>query len=402
MKAKKQNVPVLRFPGFVGEWKEKRLSTIAELTSSKRVHLSDYVHSGIPFFRGKEISLLRSSQIPDDVLYISEEHYEHIREKYGVPKIGDILITAVGTLGNVYRIRDSNEFYFKDGNLIWMKNILENPVFLEVLFDAKSNYVLSSAIGSSQKALTITELNKLKFVFPTKQEQKKIAAFLTAVDSKIEQLSKKKALLEQYKKGMMQKLFSQELRFKDEQGNEFPDWEEKRLKDCCQINPKTTELPAEFVYIDLESVANGVLLKENTILEANAPSRAQRLLSKSDVLFQTVRPYQKNNYYFDQDGNYVASTGYAQLRSQESALFLYQIIHTNSFVNRVMARCTGTSYPTINSRDLGEIPVLIPTVPEQRKIATFLSSIDKKITLISTELNHAQSFKKSLLQQMFV
>ena len=380
MKAKEQNVPVLRFPGFDGEWVEKRLVELAStmksgagITSSNifdagtypvyggnglRGYTEKYTHEGEFFLIGRQGALCGNINRVSGQVFISEH--------------------AIATQGN------------KDSDTDWLAHKLE---FMNL------NRLSES---SAQPGLSVKKLKRLKIKSPSKPEQQKIASFLTAVDSKIEQLSKKKALLEQYKKGMMQKLFSQELRFKDEQGNDFPDWEEKRLKDCCQINPKTTELPAEFVYIDLESVANGVLLKENTILEANAPSRAQRLLSKSDVLFQTVRPYQKNNYYFDQDGNYVASTGYAQLRSQESALFLYQIIHTNSFVNRVMARCTGTSYPTINSRDLGEIPVLIPTVPEQRKIATFLSSIDQKISLISTELNHAQSFKKSLLQQMFV
>ena len=131
--AEGETLPKLRFPEFrdAGAWEEKKLSTIAELTSSKRVHLSDYVPNGIPFFRGKEISLLKNNQIPEDILFISEEHYEEIRDKYGVPGIGDILITAVGTLGNVYCIQNSNKFYFKDGNLIWMKNISEDSVFLE-------------------------------------------------------------------------------------------------------------------------------------------------------------------------------------------------------------------------------------------------------------------------------
>ncbi len=95
-------VPKLRFPEFqdAGTWEDKQLSTIAKLTSSKRVHLSDYVPNGIPFYRGKEISLLRNKQIPEDILYISKEHYEEIRENHGVPEIGDILITAVGTLGS--------------------------------------------------------------------------------------------------------------------------------------------------------------------------------------------------------------------------------------------------------------------------------------------------------------
>jgi restriction endonuclease S subunit len=158
-----ETVPKARFKEFQknGDWEVKRLEEIAELTSSKRVHLADYVSSGIPFFRGKEISQLKNNQIPDDILYISKNQYYEIKDKYGVPKKGDILITAVGTLGNVYCITNDKEFYFKDGNLIWMKNISINSNFLEALLDFDKEKVLTSAIGSSQKALTMVALNKL-------------------------------------------------------------------------------------------------------------------------------------------------------------------------------------------------------------------------------------------------
>ena len=207
--AEGETVPRLRFPEFLDaeDWEERQLSTIAKLTSSKRVHLSDYVSNGIPFFRGKEISLLRNNQIPDDILYISEEYYHEIREQHGVPEIGDILITAVGTLGNIYCVKNSDKFYFKDGNLIWMKNISEDSTFLEILLNAKSKYVLSSAIGSSQKALTIVELNKLKFTFPERDEQQKIADCLSSLDELITAQSQKLEALKTHKKGLMQQLF---------------------------------------------------------------------------------------------------------------------------------------------------------------------------------------------------
>lgn len=207
--AEGETVPKLRFPEFRGKgaWVGKRLSGIAKLTSSKRVHLADYVPNGVPFFRGKEITLLRERKMPEDILYISEEHYEEIQKKYGVPEAGDILITAVGTLGNVYRIRNSDKFYFKDGNLIWLKDISENTEFLEVLLLVRRNDVLGSAIGSSQKALTMVELNKLKFCFPGNKEQQKIADCLTSIDDLITAQAQKIDVLKSHKKGLMQQLF---------------------------------------------------------------------------------------------------------------------------------------------------------------------------------------------------
>jgi len=178
-------------------------------------------------------------------------------------------------------------------------------------------------------------------------------------------------------------------------------WESRLLKDAVKINPRSGELPDEFIYIDLESVKKGYLIKETQINKIGAPSRAQRLLNKNDVIFQTVRPYQKNNYFFNLDGDYVASTGYAQLRVLNSPEFLYQALHTDRFVYDVMARSTGTSYPAINSTDLSKIKLNLPTKPEQQKIAAFLTAVDNKIEQLSKKQELLGEYKKGLMQQIF-
>ena len=178
-------------------------------------------------------------------------------------------------------------------------------------------------------------------------------------------------------------------------------WESRLLKDAVKINPRSGELPDEFIYIDLESVKKGYLIKETQINKIGAPSRAQRLLNKNDVIFQTVRPYQKNNYFFNLDGDYVASTGYAQLRVLNSPEFLYQALHTDRFVYDVMARSTGTSYPAINSTDLSKIKLNLPTKPEQQKIATFLIAVDNKIEQLSKKQELLGEYKKGAMQQIF-
>ena len=181
------------------------------------------------------------------------------------------------------------------------------------------------------------------------------------------------------------------------------EWIIKKLGDVSEINPKTSELPESFIYIDLESVNNGILTKYNQINKEDAPSRAQRCLEVNDILFQTVRPYQMNNLFFElNDGNYVASTGYAQIKAKIVPKFLYYYLHYNKFVNEVLNRCTGTSYPAINSNDLKKIKIKIPTsFKEQMLIGDLFYKIDEKIELLKQNYDYYQNFKKYLMQQIF-
>ena len=180
-------------------------------------------------------------------------------------------------------------------------------------------------------------------------------------------------------------------------------WQSKKLKNVCEINPTNSGLPDKFIYIDLESVDAGVLTSRKMIEKTEAPSRAQRLLQSNDVIFQIVRPYQRNNLYFKatEEMAYVASTGYAQLRAIDSPEFLFQSVHVDDFVDGVIAKCTGSNYPAINSSDLAEIPLAVPKPDEQQKIADCAASLDEVITLEAQKLDTLEIHKKGLMQQLF-
>lgn len=181
-------------------------------------------------------------------------------------------------------------------------------------------------------------------------------------------------------------------------------WEKKRIKDFCEVNPKTEELEDEFIYIDLESVSKGCLLSKNIISKTNAPSRAQRVLTNNDILFQCVRPYQMNNLLFNAenaDFQYVASTGYAQIRTQENPSFVYHLLHSPNFNKEVMLRCTGSSYPAITSSDLGDIEVYICGVGEQQKIGHFLDLIDRRIAVQNKIISKYETLIKGLCDMIF-
>lgn len=180
------------------------------------------------------------------------------------------------------------------------------------------------------------------------------------------------------------------------------DWEQRKLSEVVTINPKT-ELPDEFKYVDLESVVGTNLLGFKVIKKENAPSRAQRLASYGDVFYQTVRPYQRNNYLFENvDKDVVFSTGYAQLRSKLDSYFLLTLVQNDNFVKVVLDNCTGTSYPAINGSELGKITVQIPSNEvEANQIGKVFRGIDKSITLHQRKLEHLNLKKKALLQKLF-
>ena len=174
----------------------------------------------------------------------------------------------------------------------------------------------------------------------------------------------------------------------------------------CVCNPKNEDkLDDEFIYIDLESVEKGVLKSKNIIHLKNAPSRAQRILYKNDILFQSVRPYQRNNYLLNEDDDflqYVASTGYIQLRTTLNPYFLFQLLNTDKINNEVMLRCTGTSYPAINSNDFSNILITITNDRnEQNKIAKFFSLIEERIQTQIKIIDTLSSQKKQIRNLIF-
>lgn len=186
--------------------------------------------------------------------------------------------------------------------------------------------------------------------------------------------------------------------------NEFKDeWKKIKLNKIATINPQNEILPNKFIYIDLESVEKGVLIYKNIINKENAPSRAQRTVKLNDILFQTVRPYQQNNYFINNIDNipYVASTGYALLRTNEDSYFLYTLMYKEEFLNNVLNMCTGTSFPAINSNDLGTIEINLPAKNEQEKIGKLLKLLDKKIELQKQKIEALKIYKIGLFNKIY-
>jgi len=189
-----------------------------------------------------------------------------------------------------------------------------------------------------------------------------------------------------------------ELRFK----GFVDDWEQRKLGEVAEFNPKSI-LPEQFEYVDLESVVGTDLISHRTEKKESAPSRAQRLAKRGDVFYQTVRPYQKNNYLFDLPyENFVFSTGYAQMRPNIDSYFLLSRVQEGKFVSNVLDNTTGTSYPAINANDLSQIKIGIPlSMKEQTKIGKFFKQLDKTIALYQDKREKLGEEKRAYLELIF-
>jgi len=230
----------------MSDWKEYKLGDIVEITSSKRIFYAEYVSNGVPFYRSKEIINLHNKRSISTELFISEEKYNEIKTNHGVPALGDILLTSVGSLGIPYKVSSLDKFYFKDGNLTWFRkfneNILDSDYFLLWLDSAIGKQKLDEiTIGSTQPALTISGLKTIRILLPSLTEQKAIAEVLSSLDDKIDLLRRQNKTLE----AMADALFRQWFVEKAEDG-----WEEKTIDDIVSLKGGTTPSTKESSYWD--------------------------------------------------------------------------------------------------------------------------------------------------------
>lgn len=420
------NTPNIRFKGFTDAWEQRKLSEIADLTSSKRVHAQDYVDRGIPFYRGKEITELREHKPVSEILYITEDKYNEMAKLYGSPQVGDLLITAVGTIGNTWVV-DNVPFYFKDGNLIWFKNIRCNPNYLDYALssDDGQKKIDDSAIGSNQKALTMVKLNELRFMFPNDDEQTKIADYFRNLDNLITLHQCKCDETKELKKYMLQKMFPKngqkvpEIRF----AGFTEDWEQRKLSEVL-INLQNNTLSRAELSAD-EGVAKNVhygdiLVKFGEVLDV---SDEQLPMIKDDTI---VAKYKTS---FLQNGDVIIAdtaedetvgkcTEIAGLDDEIVISGLHTIpyrplfkfasgylgyyMNSTAYHSQLLPLMQGIKVTSISKSAMQNTDIVYPkSVDEQKQIGDYFRNIDHLITLHQSKCNELKEVKKFMLQNMF-
>jgi len=329
----------------------------------------------------------------------------------------DLVITTRGTVGNIAYFDESIPFEnirINSGMVIVRSEIDLEPIYLNQFLksDLFEKWLEKNVFGSAQPQLTVKLLNSISISYPSKEEQTKIASFLSAVDEKINQLTQKHALLSQYKQGMMQKLFSQQIRFKADDGSEFWEWVEKKIIDVADYvdyrgkTPKKVENGVllvtakniRFGYIDYE-VSQEYICSED-FDKVMRRGRAEI----GDVLITTEAPL-GNVASVDREGIALAQR-VIKYRGKNGILnneFLKQKFLSEDFQALISSKATGGTVQGIKGSTLHNLEIHIPhDIEEQTKIANFLSSIDQKIEVVAQQIEQAKTWKKGLLQQMFV
>ena len=398
-----------------------KLNDICKIGSSKRIHLSDYVENGVPFYRSKEIIELSEGNPVSEPLFISHEKFSEIKHKFPIPKTNDILITSVGTLGVVHLVKDPN-FYFKDGNLTWLREFNENIIDIDFLFywlnsNLFKKQILNNNIGAVQKAITIDFLKKVDISLPDIPNQKSIAAVLSTVDKKIALNKQINVRLEEMAKTLYDYWFVQ---------FDFPDANGKPYKSSGgeMVFDETLkrEIPKGWEVKSLNQVADIVMGQSPDGASYNLEQEGTIFFQGStdfDWRFPNVRQYTTSPTRFVQKGDILLSVrapvgdlnispfeccigrGLAALRSKSgNNSFLFYVM---KYFKTVFERrnTEGTTFGSITKDDLHSLKLVVPADNVLEKYNEIASKYDEMI-FIRSQQNHQLTQLRDFLLPMLM
>ena len=372
--------PQLRFSEFTDEWQMKKLGSFSKTFSGGTPTSTNpsFYNGNIPFIKSGEIAKNKTSQ------NISEEALKKSSAK--MVESGDILYALYGATSGQVAISQMNGAI---NQAILCIRPDANRYFIYSKLAADKNTILETYLQGGQGNLSADIIKKLTIATPSTPEQEKIADFLTAVDERISLQEQKLAKLEQYKRGVMQQIFSQKIRFKDENGNEYPEWEEKKLGEIARIYQPLTISQSDLTKTGYPVYgANGIIGKYD------------RFNHENEQIAVTCRGNTCGVINYTQPKSWI--TGNAMVINMDDSskadkkFMYYQLLSQN--LNYLI---TGSGQPQITG-DIKQHKIFVPFIKEQQKIANFLTALDEKNTAEKSKLTAAREFKKALLQRMFV
>ncbi|MCY6411613.1 restriction endonuclease subunit S [Acinetobacter sp. VNH17] len=400
------SVPKLRFDGFSGNWVTTQLGNICSFTQGVQIPQSEQINEE----RDSYIRYLYIRDFFSDKFkcYVPNIYPEKIIHPHEIMMVNTGNTTGEAYTGR-YGVLSNNSF--KIGYDLAHFN--DQFMYLFCSSELAQNQIKKFFNAGGQPHLGHKNISQILISYPKKEEQTKIASFLSAVDEKISQLTRKHELLSQYKQGMMQKLFSQQIRFKADDGSEFGEWKITSIKDAVSFIKDGThgthqdDPSSNLFLLSAKNLQNGKIViddKDRKINQKEFDSIYKNYkLQDGDILLSVVGTIGRVAIFKDYYESYAFQRSVAFMRFKKALPeFIYQLFLAKDFQNELLVRQVVSAQPGIYLGDLSKIDIKLPCLEEQTKIANFLSVIDQKIEVVAQQIEQAKQWKKGLLQQMFV
>lgn len=390
------------------------LGKLFDIGSSKRVLQSQWRNEGVPFYRGREITKLASDGFVDNELFISEDLYREYAEKYGVPKCDDIMITAIGTIGNSYIVKEGDRFYFKDASVLWLKKVadvssdfinfwLKSPVFFDQL---------DRGNGATVDTLTIQKLKSVIVDLPSLPEQQRIVGILdeafdgiaTAKANAEKNLQNARALFESH----LQAVFSQR----------GEGWVEKPLSAFAQsvstgpfgsLLHKSDYVSDGVPLVNPINIVNGSIVPDaNKMIDPVTKQRLQSyVLQQGDIVVGRRGEIGRCAVVEAEQAGWVCGTGCFFIRPLQSVnpYFLANLIRSSNYREQLERASSGATMLNLSNKALGELPVAIPNLLVQNHMLAQLEQLSEETqrleSIYQQKLSALDALKKSVLDQAF-
>ena len=392
--------PQLRFPEFTDVWQVKKLGDIGSVITGSTPSTTDRTLYGSEYQFISPGDMNSGRYVISTKQRLSQKGFDISRKI----KRGSTLFVCIGsTIGKTAQVREMSVTNQQINAVV--TNDDNNDDFIYLALSKISTKIALSAGAQAVPIISKSDFSKNIIHIPSKPEQEKIADFLTAVDERIGVSEKKLELLETYKRGVMQKIFSQQIRFKDENGKPYPDWEEKAVSEFLKERKEYTSKGGDLEHISLTT--SGVVPKseryERDFL-VGSTDKQYRITRLDDICYNPANlkfgVIARNKY---KDG--IFSPIYVTYVVNNADIgFVEYLVTSRDFIQRARKYEQGTVYErmAVSPQDLAKLKVRMPVIEEQQKIATFLTTLDEKITAEKSKLTAARKFKKALLQRMFV
>lgn len=407
---RQKSIPSLRFSEFSGEWELRELNGLfKERTEWPTTELPLYsltIESGI---------VPKTERYERSFLVISEE------DAYKVMHPNDFAFNPMNLrFGALARFKGHRQILVSKYYNIFYCTSKSDPTFCENYLTSHNMIQfynqMSSGSLDEKKRVHFLDFLKFRLRFPKLPEQQKIAAFLSAIDEKIGQLAGKKKLLLKYKKGLMQQIFDQEIRFNDDNGNAFPDWEEKELGELGTTygglgGKSADDFGSGAPYVTYKQIFDSSRIRCDRFERVKIkPKEKQNLVKYGDVFFttssETPGEVAFSSVLLDNVENlYLNSFCFGYRAHSQDALrpqFSRYLFRSERFRRIVFRLAQGSTRYNISKNQMMRLMVSLPCSREQSKIAEFLTALDERIDILDQELEKTKTFKKGLLQQMFV